>query len=111
MSLEQYGVKHNKAYWTFDLKYYGPPNVIDAQWEYSKQALSAIPGAWFENQDEYRFPLAADPKDLTCFSEFGIPSLSSFSLGGVRAPFSPFKWPSLVRPYHSPHRGGHLRSQ
>ncbi len=79
--LEKYGLRHNVPYWTFDLKYYGPPKVIAAQWEYSKELLSAIPGAWFQDQDEYRFPLAEGPTDLTRYSEFGIPSLSSFSLG------------------------------
>ena len=79
--LEAYGQKHGLAYWTFDLKFYGPAKVIAAQWEHAREVLSAIPGAWFEDQDEYHFPLAEEPKDHARYPEFGIPSLNNFSLG------------------------------
>jgi 4-cresol dehydrogenase (hydroxylating) len=79
--LEAYGQKHGLAYWSFDLKFYGPAKVIAAQWEHAREVLSAIPGAWFEDQDEYHFPLAEEPKDHARYPEFGIPSLNNFSLG------------------------------
>jgi len=79
--LEAYGQKHGLAYWMFDLKFYGPAKVIAAQWEHAREVLSAIPGAWFEDQDEYHFPLAEEPKDHARYPEFGIPSLNNFSLG------------------------------
>jgi 4-cresol dehydrogenase (hydroxylating) len=79
--LEAYGRRHNLAYWTFDLKFYGPAKVVAAQWDSAKDILSAIPEAWFEDQGEYRFPLAEEPKDHARYPEFGIPSLNNFSLG------------------------------
>lgn len=79
--LEAYGRRKNLAYWTFDLKFYGPAKVVAAQWESAKDILSAIPDAWFEDQGEYRFPLTGEPKDQARYPEFGIPSLNNFSLG------------------------------
>jgi FAD/FMN-containing dehydrogenase len=79
--LEAYGRRHNLAYWTFDLKFYGTAKVAAAQWESTKDILSAIPEAWFEDQGEYRFPLAEEPKDHARYPEFGMPSLNNFSIG------------------------------
>jgi len=79
--LEAYGRRHNLAYWTFDLKFYGPAKVVAAQWESTKDILSAIPDAWFEDQGEYRFPLEQEPKDHARYPEFGMPSLNNFSIG------------------------------
>jgi len=79
--LEAYGRRHNLAYWTFDLKFYGPAKMVAAQWESAKDILAVIPEAWFEEQGEYRFPLAEEPKDKARNPEFGIPSLNNFSIG------------------------------
>jgi (+)-pinoresinol hydroxylase len=79
--LEAYGSRKGLAYWTFDLKYYGPAKVVSAQWEYSQEVLSAIPGASFEDVDSYHFPLSEEPKDAARFPEFGMPSLNNFSIG------------------------------
>jgi 4-cresol dehydrogenase (hydroxylating) len=78
---QAYGRRNNLAYWTFDIKFYGPARVVAAQWESAKEILSAIPDAWFEDQGEYRFPLAEEPKDHARYPEFGIPSLNNFSIG------------------------------
>jgi (+)-pinoresinol hydroxylase len=81
VGLEEYGARKNLAYWTFDLKFYGPAKVVAAQWEYAKETLSSIPGAWFKDAGSYRFPLDEEPKDAARFPEFGMPSLNNFSIG------------------------------
>jgi 4-cresol dehydrogenase (hydroxylating) len=70
-------------------KFYGPEEVVRAQWEYTKRRLSSIPGARFREGAFYRFPLTEaqklsvrDPQDL------GIPTLETFSIG-ARSNFSP----------------------
>jgi 4-cresol dehydrogenase (hydroxylating) len=63
-------------------KFYGPEEVIRAQWDYTRRRLSSIPNARFRDGAFYRFPLsdeekfsARDPQDL------GFPTLSTFSIG------------------------------
>lgn len=70
-------------------KFYGPEPVVRAQWEYTKERLSSIPGARFQEGAFYRFPIsdeekanARDPQDL------GYPNLSTFSIG-ARSNFGP----------------------
>jgi 4-cresol dehydrogenase (hydroxylating) len=70
-------------------KFYGPEEVVRAQWEYTKRRLSSIPGVRFREGAFYRFPLTEeqkltvrDPQDL------GIPTLETFSIG-ARSNFSP----------------------
>jgi 4-cresol dehydrogenase (hydroxylating) len=70
-------------------KFYGPEEVVRAQWDYTKRRLGAIPNARMREGAFYRFPLAEeqkagirDPQDL------GIPTLSTFSIG-ARSNFSP----------------------
>jgi 4-cresol dehydrogenase (hydroxylating) len=70
-------------------KFYGPEEVVRAQWEFTKRRLSSIPGARFREGAFYRFPISEeqklsvrDPQDL------GIPTLETFSIG-ARSNFSP----------------------
>jgi FAD/FMN-containing dehydrogenase len=88
--LEQYGVRQGIPYWSAPLQFYGPPKVVEAQWEYAKEKFSAaIPGATFEERPLVRFPLTdeqaaqmADP------ASYGIPSLLAFGMG-ARSPDNP----------------------
>jgi len=79
--MERLGQEKNLAYWSADLRFYGPAKVIDSQWEYAKEKLSSIPGAKFRDDVLYRFPLTPEQQaKVTNLPEIGIPSLSVFSI-------------------------------
>jgi 4-cresol dehydrogenase (hydroxylating) len=79
--LEAYGAQHGIAYWSFNLKFYGPAKAIAAQWEYCRDKFSVIPGVRFKDGELIRFPLKERPQDPAHWPEFGIPSLNLFSIG------------------------------
>jgi 4-cresol dehydrogenase (hydroxylating) len=80
------------AYWSAELRFWGPPKVIDAQWEYAKERFAAaIPAASFTDGRYYRFPAEVDESDPALLVALGIPSLGVFGLleGGGHLGFSP----------------------
>ncbi|HTW38440.1 MAG TPA: FAD-binding oxidoreductase [Steroidobacteraceae bacterium] len=80
-ALEAYGARKGLAYWTFNLKFYGPAKVIAAQWDHCKTRFAAIPGVRFEEQDVIHLPLSAEQRLDVHWPEFGIPTLNMFSIG------------------------------
>jgi len=87
--LERAGREANLGYWGTRLRFYGPPEIIDAQWKYAWEHLSAaIPGATYKLAASFTFPMDRDsieepPDDVFGKTALGIPSLSIFSLGGA----------------------------
>ena len=81
--VERHFAGRGQPYWSVALPFYGPPNVIAAQWEYAKERLgAAIPGARFQDGPEYRFPLTEEQiARITNGVSLGIPSLQAFSYG------------------------------
>jgi len=80
--LERYGAEKNLGYWSTMLKFYGPQDVIDAQWNYAKKKFSSIPGVRFKEEAKYTFPI--DPKmveQIPHLADLGIPNLSIFGIG------------------------------
>jgi 4-cresol dehydrogenase (hydroxylating) len=79
-ALEAHAQKVGRGLWGAMLQFYGPPKIIQAQWEYSKERLSAIPGAKLIEGEFYKIPLK--PEELVKVSKnaFGVPSLEIFSL-------------------------------
>jgi 4-cresol dehydrogenase (hydroxylating) len=81
-------------FWETELRFFGPPELMAAQWTYVKGCFSAIPGVTFEDGETVQFPLSDDQiANLKDFTTFGIPSLSAFSglaleseAGGPTAP-------------------------
>ena len=86
--LEAYGQRTGTAYWKFKLKFYGPPQVIAAQWEYCKEKFAAIAGVRFEDGPLLKLPLTEQQKQDVHWPEFGIPTLNMFSIG-ARSSFNP----------------------
>jgi 4-cresol dehydrogenase (hydroxylating) len=88
--LEKYGVAHNLPYWSAPLRFYGPEQVINAQWNYAKEKfLAAVPGATFEEEPVIRFPLTDEQASQTLDpASFGVPSLLAFGMG-ARSPTTP----------------------
>ena len=82
---DRYAASKGVHFWQTDLRFYGPENVIKAQWEHVKESLSAINGAQFTDGEVTRFPLTDEQVDkLADPGSFGIPSLNVFSsVGGT----------------------------
>ena len=87
--LDAFAGERDVPFYSNIFKFYGPEEVVRAQWESTKRRLSSIPGARFRDGAFYRFPLTEaekagvrDPQDL------GIPTLATFSIG-ARSNFAP----------------------
>jgi len=78
--LQAYADRKGMAYWSCNLSFYGPAKVVAAQWEYAKERFSSIAGAKFEDGELVRFPLTPEQRERVFGSQFGIPSLSVFSI-------------------------------
>jgi len=79
--LEAYGERKGLAYWTFKLKFFGPPKAITAQWEHCRDKFTAIPGVKFSEGELLHLPLTAEQRQSVHWPEFGIPTLNMFSIG------------------------------
>ena len=84
--LEAYASKHKMGFWSADIKFHGPPKIIEAQWEYSKEKFLEIPGAWVEDHGPVvTFPLSREQEaELNKAGQaekvhLGIPSMNRFA--------------------------------
>ncbi|HEX6997673.1 MAG TPA: FAD-binding oxidoreductase [Gammaproteobacteria bacterium] len=92
VELDALAVERNLPYWSAQFRFWGPPKVIDAQWEYVREKFTAaIPRATFSDGRRYVFPAEIDRSDPTLLVALGIPSLGVFGLlrGGGHLGFSP----------------------
>jgi 4-cresol dehydrogenase (hydroxylating) len=88
-ALNRYAAERGIPFWSNILKFYGPEEVVRAQWQYAKKKFAAIEGAELSDGASYRFPLTAEQiPNLRDESDFGVPSLSIFSIG-ARSAFNP----------------------
>jgi (+)-pinoresinol hydroxylase len=79
--MEQLGRDKNLPYWSATLHFYGPAKVVDAQWDYTRERFSSIPGAAFKEGHSYRFPLKLkEGEDTPPLVHLGIPNLTIFGL-------------------------------
>jgi len=78
---DRYAAAHGLAhFWETELRFYGPPKLMAAKWEYVKERFASLGGASFEDGPTINFPLTDEQIDgLTDVSFFGIPSLSTFA--------------------------------
>ena len=86
--LERLGRDTGVGIWGCKFQFYGPPKVIQAQWEYAKEQLSAIAGAGFTEGELIHLPLSAQDKERVHKVAFGVPNLSIFFIG-ARSDASP----------------------
>jgi len=91
VELDRLARERSLPYWSAEFRFWGPPKVIDAQWEYVKEKFGAIPGSTFVDGRRYVFPADVDQNDPTLTVALGIPSLGVFGLlqGGGHLGFSP----------------------
>jgi 4-cresol dehydrogenase (hydroxylating) len=77
---DRYAATQNRPFWTAAFIYYGPPKVIAAQWEHTKDRLAGIAGVQFGETASYTFPLSDEQADAVPDKpRLGIPSLNLFS--------------------------------
>ena len=86
--MQAYALRKNVPFWSCKLCFYGPPKANAANWEYTKERFSAIPGARFEDNENYKLPLTPEQREKVHKPQFGIPSLAMFSIG-ARSPANP----------------------
>jgi 4-cresol dehydrogenase (hydroxylating) len=87
---DRYAAEKGMPSWQVGLNFYGPPEIIEAKWQYAKAKIGkAIPGARYEDKESLRFPLSPEAQAAVHYKgEVGIPSLSVFAVG-ARSPFWP----------------------
>ncbi len=86
-ALNRFAADNKIPFWSNVLKFYGPEEVVRAQWAYAqKRFAAAIPDVTVRDGAAYRFPLDdAQIAKVRDESNFGIPSLSIFSIGARSA--------------------------
>jgi 4-cresol dehydrogenase (hydroxylating) len=67
-------------FWNVQFSLFGPPGVIQAQWDYIKARFSVIPGAGFHDDAHFSFPLSDDQvRNAPDKTALGIPNLALFA--------------------------------
>lgn len=79
--LEKLARDKGMGMWACRLQYYGPPEVIRAQWEYSRKKFAAIPGVTFSDPELLEMPLTQEQIARVHKVVFGVPNLDIFFIG------------------------------
>jgi (+)-pinoresinol hydroxylase len=76
----RYAERNPAPFWLTSFSFYGPPKIIAASWEHTKDRLSsAIPGVQFMETGLHRFPLSDEQAEAAADkTRLGIPSLNLF---------------------------------
>jgi 4-cresol dehydrogenase (hydroxylating) len=80
-ALEAIAVAKQIPYWTCTIPIYGPEKVVRAKMDYAKERFGAIAGSTFTETDLLRMPLTAAQLERVRKVEYGVPNLSTFSIG------------------------------
>ena len=76
------------SFWSCKLSFYGAAKANAANWEFAKEKFSVIPGVKFVDAESYKLPLTPEQREKVHKPQFGIPSLTMFSIG-ARGPTNP----------------------
>jgi 4-cresol dehydrogenase (hydroxylating) len=86
--LEAYARHARVPYWGCDFAFYGPEEVIRAQWAHVKKRYTgSIPDVTFQDRVFCRFPATPEER-VRHGTEFGVPNLRGFSVG-IRTKWNP----------------------
>lgn len=101
--LERYGQDNGLAYWRLDLLFYGPPNVVTAQWDAARDRASrSIKGLRFAADPVLQLPVAEPRQHGIHAQQLGMPNLEFFVFGtragGNPSPSSGHMWFSPMIP-------------
>jgi 4-cresol dehydrogenase (hydroxylating) len=101
---DDYAGSLGRPFWETTLRFYGPLNVMQAQWAHVKERLSGIAGIELDDGEVMRFPLTDEQiRALGDPASFGVPSLNVFaglagSVGHLDAsPMLPHSGEALLR--------------
>jgi len=83
--LEKIALAKQIPYWTCTLPIYGPEKVVRAKMEYVQERFAAIAGSTFKQTDLLRMPLSPEQLERVHKVDFGVPNLSTFSIGARSA--------------------------
>jgi 4-cresol dehydrogenase (hydroxylating) len=84
--LNAFATQRGVPFWSNTFKFYGPEEVVRAQWAYTKKRLGSIPNARFADGAFYRMPLTDEQtRTLRDEQDLGVPTLSTFSIGARSA--------------------------
>jgi FAD/FMN-containing dehydrogenase len=83
--LDDYAQKKGIGYWNCKLSFYGAAKANAANWAFATEKFSEIPGAKFEDGENYKLPLTPAQQEKVHKPQFGIPSLAMFSIGARSA--------------------------
>ncbi|MDB5684088.1 MAG: pchF 3 [Sphingomonas bacterium] len=86
--LEAYGIAGKIPYWQLYLSYYGPPEVIAAQWAATQRRFGHVQGVTFDILEQVTLPITTEQAMQYHEPEFGVPSLRAFSIG-ARTAYNP----------------------
>jgi FAD/FMN-containing dehydrogenase len=77
----RYAERRGQPFWTAPFVFFGPPKLIAAAWEHTKDRFAAsIPGAAFEEVASYTFPLSDEEVEAVPDKQrYGIPTLDLFA--------------------------------
>lgn len=87
-ALEAYGIANNIPYWELWLSFYGPLEVVDAQWRAAQRHFENIRDVRFKQVERTDLPIRQADIPKYHEPELGIPSLRAFSIG-ARTAFNP----------------------
>ncbi len=77
---DRYAASKGLRFWETELRFFGPTQVMAAQWAHVKERMSAIAGVKFDDGETTHFPLSDEQMNALVDGEhFGIPSLRVFS--------------------------------
>jgi 4-cresol dehydrogenase (hydroxylating) len=101
--LQKYGQDNNIPYWVLNLKFYGPPKVIQAQWEAVQElAAKSIKGVRFQAGQIQSDPRKASAEWTVYPQDVGVPNMDFFGMGtragGNPHPMRGHMWFSPVIP-------------
>jgi 4-cresol dehydrogenase (hydroxylating) len=101
--LQKYGQDNNIPYWVLNLKFYGPPKVIQAQWEAVQElAAKSIKGVRFQAGQIQSDPRKASDEWTVYPQDVGVPNMDFFGMGtragGNPHPMRGHMWFSPVIP-------------
>jgi 4-cresol dehydrogenase (hydroxylating) len=86
LELEHFAQEKRLGYWSVELPFYGPAEVVAAQWEHAQEKFSTIAGVRFQEGPLRRFPLEPNlPLPFPSPVAMGIPNLAVFGVGGTRS--------------------------
>jgi (+)-pinoresinol hydroxylase len=90
-ALDQFAARRNLPVWEVTLQFYGPEEMIRANWSYAQRSVrEVLQDARFEDGPLFKFPMSAEEQKKVPYRvSIGAPNLEAFSQGPVRSRFNP----------------------